>query len=113
MRWFARSTTAIARSLFVGNSRNRYACEMPAFLAISAVGLPWIPRDAITGIAAFSTASRRSSAVDSVRDELGSIGVSMHSLTPFVNPRSKSLTHRGQSPFLPAYGVFSRRLLGG
>src|SRR4051794_36193291 len=97
MRWLARSTTAIARSLFVGNSLNRYACEMPAFLAISAVGLAWIPRDAITGIAARITASRRSSAVDSVRVALGSIGVSMHSLTPSVNPKSKSLTDRGQT----------------
>src|SRR5689334_19507797 len=99
-RRFARSTTAIARSLFVGNSRNRYACEMPARLATSAVGVPWIPRAAITGIAAFRTASRRSSAVDSVRVALGSIGVSMHSLTPSVNPlwHRRGQTPRGQTP---------------
>src|SRR5215216_6444152 len=85
MRRLARCTTAIARSLFVGNSRNRYACEMPAFLAISAVGLAWIPREAMTGIAACKTTSRRSSAVESVLAAVGSIGVSMHSLTHFVN----------------------------
>src|SRR3954452_6741366 len=94
MRWLARLTTAIARSLFVANSRNRYACEMPAFLAISAVGLAWIPREAMTGIAAAMTASRRSSAVESVRVAVGAIGVSMHSLTPAVKSRSESLTHR-------------------
>src|SRR4051794_28335094 len=93
MRWFARLTTAIARSLFVGNNRNRYACEMPAFLAISAVGLAWIPREAMTGIAAAMTASRRSSAVESVRVAVGPIGLSMHSLTPAVKSRSSDLAN--------------------
>src|SRR5690242_16297751 len=91
MRWFARATTATAKSLFVGKSRNRYACEMPARFAISAVGVAAIPRSATTGIAAARTASRRSSAVERVLVVVGSTGVSMHSLTPFVNPPSRRL----------------------
>src|SRR3954466_15855613 len=85
MRRFARSTSATARSLFVGKSRNRYACEMPARFAISAVGVAAMPRAATIGSAAWRTASRRSSAVERVRVVAGSTGVSMHSLTPPVN----------------------------
>src|SRR4051812_16307251 len=66
---------------------------MPARFAISAVGLAWIPRDAMTGIAAAMTASRRSSAVESVRVAVGAIGVSMHSLTPAVKSRSSDLAN--------------------
>jgi len=60
---------------------------MPAALATSVVGVPLNPRDAKTSTAASRTASRRSSAVDRVRDEdegAGTTGVSMHSHTSAV-----------------------------
>lgn len=64
----------------VGNRRNRYACEMPAARAMSSVGVPWTPRAAKPCSAARSTASRRTSEVESRRVVAGA-EVSMRSLT--------------------------------
>src|SRR5215218_4122033 len=67
MRWLQRSTSALNSSAFVGKRRNRYACEMPAALAISIVGVPCSPRAAKTRSAATRMSSRRASAVERVR----------------------------------------------
>src|SRR5215218_1403929 len=63
MRWLQRSTSALNSSDFVGKRRNRYACEMPAALAISVVGVPWKPCSANAATAASTSTSRRSAAV--------------------------------------------------
>ena len=48
---------------------------MPAALATAVVGVPWIPRSAKTLAAACSTASRRSSAVESLRAVAGAADI--------------------------------------
>src|SRR5450631_2333670 len=80
---------------------------MPAARAISVVGVPYRPRSPTTFIAARSTSSRRSSAVESVRvgvAEGAFMSVSMHSLTPLV---------KGPGHAPPPLGVVAREWFRG
>src|SRR3954464_11390213 len=66
---------------------------MPAALATSAVGVPWKPRSAQAWLAASTSVSRRSSAVESVLGVTRSEYALTHTLLSSARPRELGAHH--------------------